>query len=149
MPIFDPTDVDEPENLALLPDGIYPAEIVEASAAVSKNDNDMIDMKFKVIDHEFAGQIFYDRIIFTEKLKPRIKLITKRLGFDVDNGPFDIQPEMLIGRKCQCDIFTETYTNNDGDEKQKNAVQFGGYFDFGDGTNNTPREDGSFPDDPF
>ena len=101
MPTF--TNKESP----LLPDGIYPFEVVNATEKVSNAGNAKIELTLLVgPDHTRV----YDNITFTEASAWRITAFLQATGtFLKANEEVSVEAEDCIGRKGECSIITETY----------------------------------------
>ena len=101
MPTF--TNKESP----LLPDGIYPFEVVNATEKVSNAGNAKIELTLLVGPDNVR---VYDNITFTEASAWRITAFLQASGtFLKPNEEVSLEAEDCIGRKGQCSIVTETY----------------------------------------
>ncbi len=57
---FKPMSEEEIESILLLPEGIYPFEVIESVSDISKAGNDQIKIKLKVDDGVNAPRFVYD-----------------------------------------------------------------------------------------
>ena len=92
---------------SLLPDGIYPFEVVGASEKVSNNNNAKIELTLEVGPDKVR---VYDNLTFTAASGWRIDAFRLSTG-DIIKGNVEvsIEAEDCIGRKGMCSIVTETY----------------------------------------
>ncbi len=92
---------------SLLPDGIYPFEVVGASEKVSNNNNAKIELTLEVGPDKVR---VFDNLTFTASSSWRIDAFRLSTG-DIIKGNIEvsIEAEDCIGRKGMCSIVTETY----------------------------------------
>lgn len=94
-------DFDKVEGIKPVPAGEYPATIVAAEEGVSQNDNEKIDVQWRLDtgEKETDGRIIFEPLTFTEKTLWRVKKTLLALGFD---KKFDgeVTGEMLVGKQA-------------------------------------------------
>lgn len=81
---------------------------------------------WKVYQGEFENRFIFDRLFFTPKCYPRMKLILGRLGFDV-TGELDLQPSMLVGKFALVTVKHKLQTEGKHAGKMREEVPFSGY----------------------
>jgi hypothetical protein len=89
-------DFSEVKDLEPLPNGQYNCEIVYAQEGTSQNGNPKIDLRWKVLDDEFAGRLIFDTLTFTANALFRVKQALKAVGFP-ENFSGEVVPADLIG----------------------------------------------------
>lgn len=60
---FTPKTREQLQQMSLMPDGIYPFEVIEAMSTISKSDNEMIKLTLKVWDHNGIERIINDYLL--------------------------------------------------------------------------------------
>ena len=127
MPWVNFPDVDEAEDFSPLPDGEYLCRLTAIDAGKQTTQGaEMWELRFTVEDDNYRSRAIFDRISFGAKALPRIKLLCSRLGLDVSQG-LDIRPESIRGRQCFVTVGTETYTDKQGKEREKNTAPYAGF----------------------
>jgi len=79
-----------------VPNGVYRCECIKGEDGVSKNDNDKIDLQWKVLNGQYAGRIVFDNLTFTDKSLGIVKTKLKGMGFDA-NFSGEVHGEDLVG----------------------------------------------------
>ena len=128
MRTIDFGQVKDANEYSPVPDGRYPVEIESVEEAANKNGDDVLKLRLRVTDGEHAGAAIFDRLFFTERALPRIKLVLRALGIST-KGEVDVTPRLLEGRRCLVDVVVDTYTKSDGTDGRSNAVLFAGYHE--------------------
>lgn len=128
MVVVDVTDVDEAGNYVPLPTGEYPSKIIEVEENNTNAGDPMWSLKFEVLEGDCKGRHFFDNLVFSDnpKTRQRLKLVLKRLGYDVGKA-IDVTPASMIGRAARITVMPNEYTDNDGVLKKTNKVAFAGY----------------------
>jgi hypothetical protein len=133
MKTIDFSRVKDADEFTPVPDGRYAVEVESVEEDVNKNGDDVLKLRLHVIDGEHAGAIIFDRLYFTERALPRVKLVLKALGIE-PAGSIEVTPELLQGRKCVVDVLIDTYQKTDGSEGRSNMVPFAGYHKADEGS---------------
>lgn len=126
MPKIDFTKVEDAQDFMPLPDGKYLCELKEIEESLTQRGDDLWKLRFEVIEGEYMGRYIFDNLVFSEAALKRAKLICARLGIDVSKE-VDVEPELLLHKKCYINVLTEGYEDNDGNVKKRNVVPFAGY----------------------
>ena len=126
MPTIDFSNVAAADEFTPVPDGTYTVEVDEVNEEVSQKGDNLLKVRLQVIEGEHAGAAIYDRLYFSERALPRIKLVLDAMGVSTA-GAVDVTPELLLGRKCQAEVTVDTYIKSDGSEGKSNSVPFAGY----------------------
>lgn len=108
-----------------LPDGWYMVKVGQVFERNSIKVGDYYGLELVVTHGSNEGRKIFDSMFFTPDAKPRLKLMLKRLGFDVE-GMIHFTPSDLIGRTCQVNIITEESIYK-GEKRKQNKVLFAGY----------------------
>lgn len=94
--------------------GDYVVEVLNAEESVSKQRNDMIELKLRV---EPSGAILYDQLVFTENAFWKIDCFRQSTGETVvPDEEVEIECDDLIGRKGRVRLAVETYNGKTGNK---------------------------------
>lgn len=150
MPKVGLNGVQEASDFSPIPAGSYLCRLESITEKVSKNGNDVWNMKFEVVQKPEEGETSYeqryifDNLVFSENTLNRVKLIAKRLGgfteeqLNAEDG-IDLQKESFEGKVCILTVIIEEYEG-----KEKNKVTFGGY-EVAENNNEETEEDNEIP----
>lgn len=127
MPRINFNDVPEAGEFSPLPEGRYLCSVDNIEEDVTRDNDEMWKVKFRVEEGPHKGRYLFDNMVFSAKAMSRVKLICSRLGIDV-SGEVDLQPNMLIGREVLIDVEIEKYTDRSNQLKERNSIPFAGYF---------------------
>ncbi len=135
MPRCDVRTIDEASEYTPIPDGtVVPCTCDEVTPKKTKSGEDMWSIKWAVISGEYEGKSFYDNLVFTEAAMNRVKMVAKRVArIDVDAGPFDFEPNHLIGKRAQIEVEINEYSDKEGKKKRNNRPTYAGYDYYNDG----------------
>ena len=134
MPRVNFKDVDETQQVTIIPEGEYVAEIVKVEETQTKaNKDDMWKVQFKIIDGDHKGTSIYSYFVFNDGGYGNIKKLYKEIGgFDLAKThncvPSDIEGEKLI-----ITVQIGEYTNKNGEKVKNNSIPFGGFKSIEDG----------------
>lgn len=111
MPTIDFSKI---EGIKPVPAGEYPATIVAADDGLSQNDNEKIDVQWRLDtgEKETDGRIVFEPLTFTEKTLWRVKKTLTALGFD-SKFSGDVTGEMLVGKQAIIVVDIEPSTKID------------------------------------
>ena len=126
MPHVDFPNIPDGEEFEPIPAGDYLCKCTDVEVGESRNDNEMWTLTWTVEEGEYRDRRIFDRLVFTEKAMPRIKLVCNRLGIDT-SGPMNLSSWMLEGRLAEVTVFIESYQRDDGEERKRNTVPYRGY----------------------
>lgn len=129
MVVVDLTNVDEAGSFQPVPNGDYPAQIIEVEEKHTNAGDPMWNLKFEIIgDGEYKGRHFFDNLVFSAnpKVRQRLKLALKRLRFDVDKQ-IKLSPSEFIGRTAVLTVVQGEYADAEGVMRKNNKVPFAGY----------------------
>jgi hypothetical protein len=136
MPKVDFSHVEDVQDFSPIPAGKYLCKLVEIEEATTQYGDEMWKMRFQVVEGKHTGRYVFDNLVFSEAALKRVKLICSRLGLNV-GGELDLKPTMLKDRTCFLTVQTESYEDDEGNEKHRNVVPFAGY-DLSNGANAAP-----------
>jgi hypothetical protein len=110
-----------------VPEGWYDVIVTKVWVNESEKGDTYWGLEFEIVNGDFAERKIFDNLFFTEKTKSRLKLILKRLGYDVER-PFDLNPDSMIGRECRVEVeIQKDVVGKGGVVSDKNKVTFAGY----------------------
>lgn len=105
-----------------VPAGVYEAQIIDSEERKSKNDNDMLNLTWLVIDGEQAGRMVFDRIMLSGSDdsinfgKRRLKTIAEAIGHP--NPNFIGDKEELHGLPCIITVVVKKGTEGYSDSNE-------------------------------
>lgn len=102
------TDVDA-GGMMPTPDGIYTAEVKSAEKDVSSNGNDMVVVRYKTQ----IGSTVFDRFMLLPQSLWVLRTALNCMGYDTPDGPFDFDPDDLVGQQLGIEITNEEYEEKD------------------------------------
>jgi len=91
------------------PDGYYVAEIMSAELEASQAGNDMVTVRWKT----HIGSTVFDRFVLVPQSLWVLRTALNCMGYDTPDGPFDFDPDDLVGNKCGLEIVNEEYEEKD------------------------------------
>jgi hypothetical protein len=125
MPKIDFSKIEDSQDYTPVPEDKYLVEVVEVEELSTDHGDEQWKLKMEILEGEYTGRFIYDRLFFTEKAYPRLKLVCGRFGIDV-SGEMDLKPEMLNHKLVYVEVKVEDY-EIDGKIKHSNNVPFAGY----------------------
>jgi hypothetical protein len=132
MPKQDYTGIKEATGFVVLPKGQYHCIVEEIEIDKTSNGDEMWNMTFVVADGEFEGRKIFDKWVWSEKGKSRMKYILHRFGINTD-GVVNVVPEDIDSKHIILDTDIEEYeTQGEGEstqKKQRTRVGFTGYIE--------------------
>lgn len=145
MPKVDFRNIDDSDDFAPLPAGVYVAEVKSIDASKpDRSGNELWRMEHRILEPlTYRERKVWDNLSFSPAALKRVKLICSRLGLDT-SGELDLTPAMLLGRKFRLRLEVESYHSEKlGREAKRNTVPFQGYEEL---NGDSPKID---PDVPF
>ena len=111
----------EKKAYAPLPDGRYPARLIDITPGETSNGNIKATLKFEVSAGDpNAGRWLFRDLVFTEKAAGIVKsVVVDGLGLDLTD---DLS--LALGREVSLVVGLRSYTANDGELKTVNEVKF-------------------------
>ena len=102
----------EGKKKIVIPEGNYPAKVVEAKAETSKAGNPMVVWVFQIDGGEFNGQkFFYNTVLLPQSLW-NFRNTLEACGVPIDGeGAMDIPLDKLTGRSCALAIVDGEWDN--------------------------------------
>ena len=91
------------------PDGYYVGEVMSAEREVSSAGNDMITVRWKTN----IGSTVFDRFVLLDQSLWVLRTALNCMGWDTPDGPFEFDPDDMIGEKCGLEIQNEEYEEKD------------------------------------
>lgn len=148
MPKVDFGGVKDPEDKSFdpLPEGTYHCKVYQVKTGTTKDgSSEMWRVQYAVVNGEHQNRRIFDNIVWSEKAYPRLKLIFKRMGFNV-SGVLDLSPGDIVDKEVMIEVELSEYEDREGNIKQRNVVPYGGY----EAVEETTAGAGEVPDDvPF
>jgi len=95
--------------------GKYKVKIVDASDSVSKNGNEVIELKLDVeMPDGTRGPRVYENLVFTEKVFWRIQEFLAAIGNHPEEGTeVEVESGDLIDRTCEAVLEVDSYNGTD------------------------------------
>tara|TARA_R100000742_G_C4272832_1_gene92164 strand:- start:43 stop:492 length:450 start_codon:yes stop_codon:yes gene_type:complete len=102
----------EGKKKVVIPEGNYPAKVVEAKAETSKAGNPMVVWVFQIEGGEFNGQkFFYNTVLLPQSLW-NFRNTLEACGVPIEGeGAMDIPLDKLTGRSCALAIVDGEWDN--------------------------------------
>jgi hypothetical protein len=91
------------------PDGYYVAECMSAEMEASQAGNDMIVVRWKTN----IGSTVFDRFVLVPQALWVLRTALNCMGYDTPDGPFEFDPEDLVGNTLGLEIVNEEYEEKD------------------------------------
>jgi hypothetical protein len=145
MPVVDWDKVDDDGESAggggwqPIPPEEYYCKITGCEEKQAKSGSLYWDLSIRVEQGKYAGYMFGDKLFFTQAALPRVKMIFKRFGYEL-NGKKGVEPRDLVGKYSY--ITTEYDYYN---EKKYTRPTYGGYST-PDGDEDLPGQSPAPPD---
>jgi hypothetical protein len=130
MPTVDFTGVADANEFTPVPEGTYTVEVDQVDEEVSQKGDELLKVRLHVIEGEHAGALVFDRLYFSQRALPRVKLVLDAMGLST-SGEVDVTPGLLLGRKCRVDVTVDTYIKRDGSEGKATSIPYAGYHRLG------------------
>lgn len=105
-----------------IPEGRYKACIEKVDVKQTTKGDEMWSVEWRVIEGQYVGRKIWDNITFSEKGYSRVKLLLKRLGFDI-TVPIDCEPDMIRGKQAWISVYIDPYKGKD-----TNKIPFDGFL---------------------
>ena len=126
MPKIDLSKIDDVSDFSPIPDGKYFCRLVELEEDTTKSGDEMWKLRLKVLMGPHKGRLIFDNMVFSDRAMPRVKHICSSLGLGLSNG-LDLTPDLILDRSCYVNVFTDDYTDQEGNIKKTNKVPYTGY----------------------
>lgn len=91
------------------PDGYYVAECMSAEMEASQAGNDMIVVRWKTN----IGSTVFDRFVLVPQALWVLRTALNCMGYDTPDGPFEFDPDDLVGNTLGLEIVNEEYEEKD------------------------------------
>jgi hypothetical protein len=101
-----------------IPEGDYLVEIEEVKEKESNSGNQMLQMKFNVVEGEYEGRKIFDNYVLTQKALWKLKNLFVALEKDV-SGIAEFDPKDLEGMKFLATVTIEEYQGNENNRIKK------------------------------
>jgi hypothetical protein len=129
MPNINWNDAEAPKDFGVLPDGIYPAVVVNVKPGWTKAGDEMWNLTFEIMGGIYAGRKIFDNLVFKKgSCLGRVRQAFQAFGFATDGSSY-VEIENIYGKECLINLETEEYNG-----KKKNIVTFAnGYYHIDEG----------------
>lgn len=114
---------EELQSLFIVDPGVYDFEVTAASDRISKNGNEMIELKLKIWDKKGNERIVFDYLL--EAMKFKLKHFAECVGLEDKYNSDEIEASDCIGKMGKVDIIIQQGQPNmsGGYYPDKNAVK--------------------------
>ena len=119
-------DSAEPVAMAPPPPGKYRCRLEFAEEEWSQSGQPFWRLSWLVLDGTHRGLHIVDRLYFSSKALPRVKILFACLGLETE-GTVDLEPQDLAGRKCIVEAEADQYSDAQGNVRHGVRVPFRGY----------------------
>ena len=124
--------VEEAQDFSPIPDGRYKARLTEIAIDRTKTGDEMWNLTWTVLEGEQEGKKIFDRIVFSHKALPRVKMICSRMGIP-NEGTVELLPQQFDGKDLYVTTKQEKYFSEKHGEQIQSKVPFAGYESIEDG----------------
>lgn len=119
-----------PDANSPVPEGVYRVEVDTVNVSFNINKDEMWTVGFKIVSGSYVGRKIVDRLVWSEKAMPRVKIAMSALGIDT-SGVSNVTPDDIKGKRCVLDVVVvEKIDRKPGQEPKtyhNNKVTFAGY----------------------
>lgn len=120
---IDFTDTEAYQGSGPVPEGQYLAQVVETKQIAStQKGTPGIECKFEIVGGPEAGRNLFDTLWITQKAAGRVKWCLESAGIAVPNGPMNIDPFALQGKRVKLTVRHEQY-EKDGEPRTAARVK--------------------------
>ncbi|MFH1680633.1 MAG: DUF669 domain-containing protein [Candidatus Eisenbacteria bacterium] len=109
-----------------LPEGKYLCQIEDIEEETTRRGDPMWRIRFVVTSGAHRYRWIFDRLVFSEAAKERLRMFCEAFGFETD-GEVDLDTEAFLGKRVFLDVETSTYTDREGRERVGNEVAWAGF----------------------
>jgi hypothetical protein len=120
---IDFTDTEAYQGGGIVPEGQYLAQVVETKetrSAVKATPG--IEVTFEIVGGPDAGRKLWDTLWLTQNAAGRVKWCLQSAGITVPNGPMNIDPFALQGKRVKLTVRHEQY-EKDGETRTAAKVK--------------------------
>ena len=126
MPHIDFSAINESQGFEPLPAGQYRVVVTDVEERETKAGDEMWNLSLTVLEGDHRDRMIFDRLVFTQRAYPRVKLVCARLNVDVSKA-LDLVPSMLLDRTALVTVEIHEYQDSSGETKRTNRVTYGGW----------------------
>jgi hypothetical protein len=116
---FEPKSADEIAMDSLLPEGVYPFEVMQATDKISQAGNEMIELKLVVFGDESTPHVF-DYLL--EKLAYKLRHFAETTGLLAAYEAGELTAEMCLNKEGYCKLAVEKKAGYDPRNTVKDYV---------------------------
>ena len=103
-------DFSDTEASGLIPEGDHSLEVTDVKLKTSDNSGaDYLSFTFAVEDGEYKGKKVWHNCSLQPQALFNLRALLEALGYEVPQGPMDLDPADLIGNTCLAAIVHEKY----------------------------------------
>src|ERR1700758_1167526 len=103
-------DFSDTEASGIIAEGDYNLEVTDVELKTSDNSGaDYLSFTFAVEDGEFKGKKVWHNCSLQPQALFNLRALLEALGYEVPQGPMDLDPADLIGNTCMAAIVHEKY----------------------------------------
>lgn len=103
-------DFSDVETQAVIDEGDYGVEVEDVEQKTSDNSGaDYLALTFKIIDGPFKAKKLFHNCSLQPQALFNLRGVLEALGFEVPQGPMDLDPADLIGEQCGVSVAHEKY----------------------------------------
>ncbi len=108
MPTVDFSNISDPAQSNLVPEGWQPCVIRDIDVRTTRNNDPLWALRFEVESGPHEGRAIWDNLVFSKAALPRLKSFCFAIGLDV-SGEVDLTPDMIRGKSCRVLVKHEEY----------------------------------------
>lgn len=109
-----------------LPAGKYLARIEDIDEQTTRRGDPMWRVRFVVTTGVHRGRWIFDRLVFSEPAKERLRLFCEAFGYETD-GDIHLNADDFLGKHVFLDVEKAPYTDREGREREGNEVAWDGF----------------------
>lgn len=103
-------DFSETETNLTIEEGPYLLEVEDVEVKTSENSGaDYLAFTFKVVDGKFKGKKVWHNCSLQPQALFNLRGLLEALGYEVPQGPMELDPADLIGEQCGAEVVHEVY----------------------------------------
>ena len=118
--------VNDSSEHEILPAGTYRCRLESVDEEWTAGGNPKWVLHWIVTTGPYANRAIVDRLYFTERALPRVKILWSAAGIDTD-GEIELDSGQIVGMCCMVEVERDEYTDRDGRTRQGVQVTFRGY----------------------
>lgn len=97
-----------------IPDGNYTASLVKIEEKEGADSGEpYLSCQWKISEGKLEGRKLYDNISLQPQSLWRLRTILECIGYEVEEGPMDIDPSDILEEECGIEVVNEEYDGKD------------------------------------